>query len=79
MDGYCLSPYACKCCTVFKQFDGLNFDGLVEKHQKRQNFPPSKFSAIWYVSNKMKCLSYKGGCGVTHIEAFKRRADLSCI
>ena len=31
------------CCTVFKQFDGLNFDGLAGK---RQNFPSSKFSAI---------------------------------
>ena len=37
-----------KCCTVFKQFDGLNFDDLAGKHQKRQNFPPSKFSAIRY-------------------------------
>ena len=38
MDGYCLAPYILKCCTGFKQFDGLNFDGLAEKHQKRQNF-----------------------------------------
>ena len=29
-DGYCLSPYTCKCCTVFKQFDGLDFDGLAQ-------------------------------------------------
>ena len=42
-DGYCLSPYTCKCCIVFKQFDRLNFDGLAGKHQKRQNFPLSKF------------------------------------
>ena len=48
-DGHCLSPYICKCCTVFKQFDGLNFDGLAGKHQKRQNFPPSKSSAIRYL------------------------------
>ena len=26
--GQCLSPYTCKCCIVFKQFDGLNFDGV---------------------------------------------------
>ena len=39
MDGHCLSPYTCKCCAVFKQFDGLNFDGPADKHQKHQNFP----------------------------------------
>ena len=40
MDGHCLLPYTCKCCIVFKQFaDGLNFDGLAGKCQKRQNFP----------------------------------------
>ena len=39
-DDYCLSPYTCKCCTIIiKQFDGLKFDGLAGKHQKRQNFP----------------------------------------
>ena len=38
-DDHCLSPYTCKCCTVVKQFNGLNFDGLAGKHQKRQNFP----------------------------------------
>ena len=47
-DGHCLSPYTCKGCIVFKQFDGLNFDGLAGKHQKHQNFPQSKFPAIWY-------------------------------
>ena len=33
MDGHYLSPYTCKCCIVFKQFDGLNFDGPAGKHQ----------------------------------------------
>ena len=37
-----------KCCTIFKQFDELNFDGLAEK---RQNFLPSKpvfrYTVIW--------------------------------
>ena len=47
-DGYCLSPYTCKCCTVLKQFKGLNFDGLAGKCQKGQNFPRSKFSFIRY-------------------------------
>ena len=28
MDGHCLSPYTCKRRIAFKQFDGLNFDGL---------------------------------------------------
>ena len=39
-DGYCLSPYTCQRCTVFKQFDELNFDGPAQKHQNspRQNF-----------------------------------------
>ena len=34
-DGYYLSPYTLKRCTVFKQLGGLNFDGLAEKCQKR--------------------------------------------
>ena len=50
MDRYRLSPYTCKCCTVLKQFDGLNCDGLAQKCQKRQNFPLSKFCAIQYYS-----------------------------
>ena len=35
-----------------------------------------------YISNKTKCFSYKGGCGVhgrSHMEAFKRRAGLGYI
>ena len=53
MDGPFLSPYTCKYCIVFKQFDGLKFDTLAGKHRKCQNFPPSKFcynSAIIYSS-----------------------------
>ena len=49
MDSCHLSPYTCKHYTVFKQFDELNFDGLAQKHQKRQNFPPSKFCTIQYI------------------------------
>ena len=37
-NGNCLSPYTCKHCVVFKQFEGLNFDGLAGKHQKRTWF-----------------------------------------
>ena len=48
-DGDCLSPYTCKRPIVFKQFDGLNFDGLAGKHQKCQNFPPSKVCVILYI------------------------------
>ena len=49
MDGHCFSPYTCKCCIVFKQRNGLNFDSLAGKCQKRQNPPPpSPFCAIWY-------------------------------
>ena len=40
-NGHCFSPYTCKCCTVFKQFDGLYFDGLAGKASSM-----SKFSAI---------------------------------
>ena len=43
-DGHCLSPYTCKRCIVFKQFDGLNFDGLDGKRQKCQNFPNQNFA-----------------------------------
>ena len=35
-----------------------------------------------YISNKMKYIGYKGGCGVygpTHIRSFKRRAGLGYI
>ena len=42
-DGYRLSPYTCKRCTVLKQFDRLNFGNLVRKCQKRQNFPRQNF------------------------------------
>ena len=45
MDGHCLSPYTCKYYIVVKQFDGLNFDGLAGKCQKRQIFPQPKFCA----------------------------------
>ena len=40
-------PCTCKCCDVFKLFDGLKFDGLAGKCQKHQNFPLSNFYAIW--------------------------------
>ena len=32
-----------------------------------------------YISNKIECFSNKNGCGVTHIEVFKRRASLGYI
>ena len=48
MDGHCLSPYTCKRCIVFKQFDGLNFDGLAGKPSKTSKLPLSKFCAIVY-------------------------------
>ena len=38
-DGHCFSPYTCKCCIVFKQRNGLNFDSLAGKCQKRRNSP----------------------------------------
>ena len=41
MVSHCLSPYTCKCCIVFKQFDGLKFDGLAGKRQK-VNISPTK-------------------------------------
>ena len=54
MYGYCLSPYTRKRCTVFKQLDGLNFEGLAGKHQKHQISPHQNFvlygSALAYVT-----------------------------
>ena len=50
MDGYCLSPYICKRCTVFNQFDRLNFDGVVGKHQKHQNPPRQNFALYGIVA-----------------------------
>ena len=35
----------------FEQFDVLNFDGLVRKCQKHQNFSTSKFCAILYTAH----------------------------
>ena len=33
-DGHYLLPCTCKCCNVFKIFNGLKFDSLAGKHQK---------------------------------------------
>ena len=52
-DGHCLSPYTCKHYTVFKQFDGLNFDCLAGKCQKHQNF------ALYSITN-FSMLQYAG-------------------
>ena len=38
-DGHYLSPYTCKCCIVFKQFDKLNFDGLAGSVQNVEISP----------------------------------------
>ena len=51
-DGYCLSPYTCKCCIVFKQFEGLNFDGLAGKHQKTSKFPSVKILCYTLYTDK---------------------------
>ena len=51
-DGHCLSPYTCKCCIVFKQFDGLNFDGL-----KCQNFPHQNFALY---GNTVRVVNFAG-------------------
>ena len=52
-DGHCLSPYTCKRCIVFQQLDGLNFDNLAGKHQKRQN-PPLPINILRYMANITK-------------------------
>ena len=49
----CLSPYTCKHCTVFKQFDGLKFDGLAGKQQKRQNFPHQNFGHMVKLKSRL--------------------------
>ena len=56
MDGHCLSPYTCKHCIVFKQFDGLNFDGLAGKHQ---NFPCQNFALQGMLSAAISKLAYE--------------------
>ena len=53
-DALCLSLYTCKRCIVFKQFDRLNFDGLVGKRQKRQ-FPPVKILRFTVVEIIASC------------------------
>ena len=50
-----------------KQFDGLNIDGLAGKHQKYQNFPPSKFCAIRYIVNNL----YQFICNPSYSSSFK--------
>ena len=56
-DGYCLLPYTCKRCTVFKQFDRLNFDGLAQKCQKCQNFMLySSGKNVVYIGSGYLCL-----------------------
>ena len=49
MDGHCLSPYTCKRCITVKQFDGLNFDGLAGKCQKRQNSALRYCKTEWHI------------------------------
>ena len=45
-DGHCLLPNT----VLPKNLDGLYFNDLAGKHQKHQNFPLSKFSAIRYIA-----------------------------
>ena len=52
-DALSLSLYTCKHC-FFKQFDGLNLDGLVGKLQKRQ-FPPVKILRYMVVEIIASC------------------------
>ena len=47
-DGQCLFPNTVH--VLPQKFDGLNFDDLAGKRQKHQNFPLSKFPAMWYVA-----------------------------
>ena len=65
-DNYCLSPYTCKRCIVFKQFDGLNFDSLAVKCQKRQNFTHQNFalysSRDWHEKMATKVLNTANYC-----------------
>ena len=43
-DGHWLSPYTCKCCIVFKQFDSLA--------GKCQNFPQQNFALYGIISKE---------------------------
>ena len=59
--GHCLSPYTCKCSIVFKQLDGLNFDGLAGKHQNFALYSmyrlheSSKFRVMQSIDQKWAC------------------------
>ena len=58
-DGHCLSPYTCKQCIVFKQFDRLNLDGLAGK---RQNFPPVKILRYTVYLSQLVTTTQKVSC-----------------
>ena len=45
------------------------------KHKLALYKPSIYFNSSTKLSNKTECFSYKGGSGVTRIEAFKRRAS----
>ena len=47
-DGHCLSPYTHKRCVVFRQIDGLNFDGLAGNCQTSQNPPITNLHCTVY-------------------------------
>ena len=48
MVSYRLSTYTCKCCTVFKQSDGLNFDGLAGKNVKISPVKILRYTAYYF-------------------------------
>ena len=47
-DGHCLSSYIHKHCVVYRQIDGLNFNGLAGKCQTSQNPPTTNFHYTVY-------------------------------
>ena len=49
---------------------------IVSFHCVSRSFRFKSYLKQLYISNKTECLSYKSGCGVMCIKAFKRRADL---
>ena len=60
---------------------GLIIDARRENQPNKLKLALNKLSVHFnnslkwlYISSKMECISYKGGCGMTRIEAFKKKS-----
>ena len=65
---------------------GLSIDARRENQPNKLKLALYKLSVHFnntlkwlYINSKMECISYKGRCGMTCIEVFKRRASFGYI